>query len=153
MTELQDSNAGHRGEILFLVQIITVILIIAPPIQFNGLVHLMGILMLTAGVVFLVYSLICLGKNISPMPTPRKSHKLVTSGMYSIVRHPMYAGLLMTCMGLSALSLSETRLALSLLLWAVLEVKVKFEEEALCSRYPEYDEYKQRVKKFIPMFY
>ena len=36
-----------------------------------------------------LYALLSLGRNLSPLPKPRKNHSLVTSGMYSYVRHPM----------------------------------------------------------------
>ncbi len=46
-------------------------------------------------------------------------------GMYAIVRHPMYAGLILASVGLAAISLSEARLALAALLWWILEQKVR----------------------------
>jgi protein-S-isoprenylcysteine O-methyltransferase Ste14 len=93
-------------------------------------------------------------QSLSPLPQPRKQHKLVQTGMYSYVRHPMYAGLLMASLGLSAITNNECRLALSLLLWWVLEQKVALEERALLELYPgEYAEYRQRVKKFLPYLY
>jgi protein-S-isoprenylcysteine O-methyltransferase Ste14 len=74
--------------------------------------------------------------------------------MYSYVRHPMYGGLLMASLGLSAITNNECRLALSFLLWFVLEQKVVLEERALGELYPgEYAEYKKRVKKFLPYIY
>jgi protein-S-isoprenylcysteine O-methyltransferase Ste14 len=93
-------------------------------------------------------------QSLSPLPQPRKQHKLVTSGMYSYVRHPMYAGLLMASLGLSAITNNECRLALSFLLWWVLEQKVVIEERALGELYPaEYADYARRVKKFFPYIY
>ncbi len=46
------------------------------------------------------------------------------TGMYSYVRHPMYAGLLLTSLGLAAITRNETRLALAVGLWFILEKKV-----------------------------
>lgn len=69
------------------------------------------------------------------------------------MRHPMYGGLLLSCFGLAAVTHSESRLALSALLWLVLEAKVGWEEKALKERYPQYAEYAQRVKKFFPYVY
>lgn len=90
---------------------------------------------------------------LSPLPAPRKSHRLIVSGMYSYVRHPMYGGLIMACLGLAAISRNECRVALSFLLWWVLENKVTFEEKALGEAYPEYEAYKNKVKKFFPYIY
>jgi protein-S-isoprenylcysteine O-methyltransferase Ste14 len=40
------------------------------------------------------------------------------------VRHPIYGGLLMAAYGLAVIARSETRLAMAVLLWVVLEKKV-----------------------------
>lgn len=41
------------------------------------------------------------------------------------VRHPMYSGLIMAGIGLAAITRNECRLALTALLWVVLEQKVR----------------------------
>jgi protein-S-isoprenylcysteine O-methyltransferase Ste14 len=41
------------------------------------------------------------------------------------VRHPMYGGLLMASFGLAVITRSETRLAMAVLLWVVLQKKVR----------------------------
>lgn len=74
-------------------------------------------------------------------------------GMYEYVRHPMYSGLLLTCLGISALAHSEVRMLLSLILWWALEKKVDFEEASLTERFPEYKQYSTDVKKFFPLVY
>ena len=74
--------------------------------------------------------------------------------MYSYVRHPMYGGLAMASLGLAAVTQSETRLALAALLWFILERKSSIEEKELVARYPQqYEEYKTKVKKFVPFIY
>jgi protein-S-isoprenylcysteine O-methyltransferase Ste14 len=45
--------------------------------------------------------------------------------MYAYTRHPVYGGLLLGAVGLAALTRSETRLALTALMWWVLERKVR----------------------------
>jgi hypothetical protein len=80
--ELGDPKSfGSRGEAWFFAQIATFILILFPPIPLQGLVDLLGTLSMAAGVVFAIYALLSLGRNLSPMPAPRKNHQLVTSGM------------------------------------------------------------------------
>mmetsp|Transcript_12694 Transcript_12694/g.27501 ORF Transcript_12694/g.27501 Transcript_12694/m.27501 type:complete len:304 (+) Transcript_12694:94-1005(+) len=153
--ELKDSTQlGKRGEAWFFAQIAALALIVFPPVPLVGLIDLVGTLALTSGLVFIGYGLLSLGRNLSPMPTPRKTHTLVTSGMYSYVRHPMYGGSLLAALGLAAVTRSEPRLALAALLWYILEQKVKYEERALLERYgAEYEQYKAKVKKFIPYVY
>eukprot|EP00775_Hariotina_reticulata_P007027 gene7027-7241_t len=153
--ELQDqSQFGKRGEVWTLAQIAAVVLVLAPPFQMTGLVDILATLLITAGVVFMVYALLSLGRFISPLPAPRKVHELITSGMYSYVRHPMYGGLLMASFGLAVVTRNETRMALAALLWVVLEQKVKLEEQLLTDRYGKsYVDYKAKVKKFFPFVY
>jgi len=101
-----------------------------------------------------VYGLISLGRNFSPLPAPRKNHKLVTSGLYAHVRHPIYGGLIMAALGLAAISRNEGRLALAILMWVVLEYKASFEENSLVQRYgAEYKAYAAKTKKLIPFLY
>lgn len=144
---------GKRGEAWFFAQVATVLLVIFPPVPLYGLIDLVGTLSLTTGLVFLAYSLFSLGRNISPMPQPRKKHSLVVSGMYSYCRHPMYSGLLLTSLGLAAVTHSEIRLALCGLLWYILEKKIATEEQFLTAIYQEYEEYTTKVKKLIPFLY
>lgn len=145
---------GKRGEVFFFAQAAAMVLIVFCPFQLQGLLDLFATLMLTTGLVFIAYGLLSLGRNLSPMPQPRQKHTLVTTGMYSYVRHPMYAGLLLTAFGLAAVTRNETRLALALGLWFILEKKTAKEEEFLCQRYPEeYEQYKSQVKKFVPFIY
>jgi protein-S-isoprenylcysteine O-methyltransferase Ste14 len=43
-------------------------------------------------IVFLGRSLFDLGQNLTPLPHPRDEGQLVRTGIYGIVRHPMYIG-------------------------------------------------------------
>ncbi|MEW5298703.1 MAG: hypothetical protein WDW36_001794 [Sanguina aurantia] len=152
--ELQEtSQMGRRGEAWVLAQAAAICLLIFPPVAMVGLVDLLGTLAITTGAGFFLYALLSLGRNFSPMAQPRRNHTLVTAGMYSHARHPMYSGLIMIAFGIAAVTLSEARLALAALLWWVLEQKAAFEEAALHKLYPEYKAYSQSTAKFIPYLY
>mmetsp|Transcript_29670 Transcript_29670/g.54408 ORF Transcript_29670/g.54408 Transcript_29670/m.54408 type:complete len:254 (-) Transcript_29670:216-977(-) len=152
--ELKDSNErGKRGEGLLFAQLLVMLLILLPPLKIRGALELFGTLSITTGVVFTLYGLFSLSKNFTPLPEPRKNHKLVVSGMYSYVRHPLYGGAILSGIGLSVLTRNESRLLFTGILWWVLEKKVEWEERALIARYPEYEIYRQKVKKFFPHLY
>ncbi|KXZ46817.1 hypothetical protein GPECTOR_40g551 [Gonium pectorale] len=154
MAELADGKSfGKRGEQWLFAQLAAIGMLLFPPLTLKGLVDFCATLSLTAGLVFVLTAFIHLGRNLSPLPEPRKKHELVVSGIYGYVRHPMYGGLLLAAFGLSVLTRNETRLAICALLWWVLECKVAVEEKALSERYPEYAEYKAKVKKFFPFIY
>jgi protein-S-isoprenylcysteine O-methyltransferase Ste14 len=96
---------------------------------------------------------LALGRNLTPMPTPTKSATLQTTGVFGLVRHPIYSGLLL-------LALLETLARGSVLAWGLfvalavlLEFKSRFEEQKLRQHFAEYDAYQARVKKFVPFVY
>jgi len=80
--------------------------------------------------------------------------KLITTGLYSIVRHPAYGAILISALGLSLWIGDGARLMLSACLLFFFGAKSKIEEKWLESKFPEYISYKERVnKKFIPGIY
>jgi len=77
--------------------------------------------------------------------------KLITTGVYAWVRHPMYLGTLLILLGLSIATLS----ILSLIVWGAFFIffdrMASFEEKDLIKIIGEqYLEYRRRVSKWIP---
>jgi protein-S-isoprenylcysteine O-methyltransferase Ste14 len=86
-----------------------------------------------------------LGKSFSIMPEARK---LVTSGPYAYARHPLYTVEFITLAG-TAIQFAQpwaTLLALGVVLLQVM--RTMFEERVLSAAYPEYEDYRARVKRF-----
>ncbi len=75
------------------------------------------------------------------------------TGVYGIVRHSLYSGLILGTFALSLWWLSLTHLVVSIALFLVLNTKASKEEVWLAERYPDYPAYQQRVKKLIPWIY
>lgn len=94
-----------------------------------------------------------LGRNLTPLPVPVADGRLVTSGVYALARHPIYGGLLLLALGWSAYAGSLGTLAAALSLWALFELKSRFEERALLARYPEYARYRAGTRRFVPLVY
>lgn len=88
--------------------------------------------------------------NFNIRPTPRPGGTLVTSGPYRWVRHPMYTSVLMAAAAAAAKSHQIVDAGLWLALLALLLVKAGIEERALMIRFPDYQAYKARTKKFLP---
>lgn len=88
--------------------------------------------------------------NFNIRPTPRPGGTLVTSGPYRWVRHPMYTSVLMAAAAAAVKSHQSVDAGLWLALLAVLLVKAGIEERALMIRFPDYQAYKARTKKFLP---
>ena len=91
-------------------------------------------------------------------PHPHRSHTHTraprgrqTGGPFQYVRHPIYSGLLLACVGLSLLTGSADRLVLTAVLYVILDRKAAFEEAALEVAYPDYSDYKSGVRgKLVP---
>lgn len=114
---------------------------------FTIVVDLVGAVLFLLGFVVCIYWYIFWRRNYAG--------SLLTSGMYSKVRHPFYSGFLMVVTGLvMILPIYETRM-LAIISFAVIIVYIPKEEETLLKLYKtKYEEYKEKVKwKIIPGIY
>lgn len=87
--------------------------------------------------------------NFNVRPTPKAGGRLITSGPYQWVRHPMYSAVL-----LGAAALAWASQPWAWLAWAALGVvlwrKSSLEEGWLAKRHPDYTAYRRRSRRFIP---
>ena len=82
-----------------------------------------------------------------------RTKKIVTSGVYSFVRHPQYLGGLLAHIGVSFFLSVEYSLLLTPLVTVLLLLISKKEEEELTREFgSEYEDYKRKVPMFIPTF-
>lgn len=70
-------------------------------------------------------------------------------GPYSLVRHPIYGGVILIFVGLSIKGGNIYALLLSLLLIPFFYAKSRHEERLLEAQFPEYDEYQLRVRRRV----
>jgi protein-S-isoprenylcysteine O-methyltransferase Ste14 len=110
-----------------------------------------GALVTALGLLFTVWARVHLGRNWSGVVTLKQDHELVETGPYALVRHPIYAGLLVAFVG-SAAALGEWRGVLAVpIAWVALWRKLRFEERWMRERFGEqYDAYRQRVPALVP---
>jgi protein-S-isoprenylcysteine O-methyltransferase Ste14 len=102
------------------------------------------------GLVLAVWAWRTLGRSATPFPRPREGGRLVVSGPYAFVRHPVYAGGFLVLLGL-ALATSPTALVPLAALAVLWRNKAALEDEWLAERYEEYAEYRGRVRgSFVP---
>ena len=92
-----------------------------------------------------------LGRSLRPLPHPPSGATLRTDGAYGVVRHPIYAGLLLASTGAAVQRARPEPLAALAVLAAVLHLKAGYEERLLLVRFgAAYDEYAQRVPRMVP---
>ena len=80
--------------------------------------------------------------------------ELNTGGMNSVVRHPIYSGILLALVGLFLCLPTQMTLAGILVSLVYLEIGIRLEERKLEKEFSNsYNEYKKKVKKVIPWLY
>jgi len=112
----------------------------------------LGIFLTAAGLLFAVWARVRLAGNWSGTVSIKQEHELVTTGAYAVVRHPIYAGLLLGIAG-SALAIGAWRgLAAFALASVAIGRRVWVEESAMRRRFgADYDRYAARVPALLPL--
>ncbi len=120
---------------------------ILPPSQAQFVV---GAAIATAGLGFSVWARVHLGEYWSGNVTLKEGHRLIRSGPYALVRHPIYTGILGGMVG-SAVALDQVRgvLAVALLTFSFVR-KLRHEEKWLTEEFgEEYLRYKREVRALL----
>jgi len=112
--------------------------------------HLTALVLIAIGWVLSVYVLLWLGRAFSIMAQARK---LVTSGPYAIVRHPLYLCEEVAVIGIALTHLSIEAVLLVAVQWLFQLRRMTNEEKVLRAAFPEYDDYAKRTPKVIPRLF
>jgi protein-S-isoprenylcysteine O-methyltransferase Ste14 len=94
-----------------------------------------------------------LGRHVSPFPRPVTGAPLVDRGAYSLVRHPIYSGLVLAAAGWGLATGSLGALVCAALLFLLFDGKSRREEVWLAAVHPDYAAYRARTKRLIPWVY
>ena len=92
-------------------------------------------------------------ENINIAPALKENHRLVTTGIYGYIRHPMYASVILFCAAMLATHLSWMNSLVFVSLLIDLWLKLRHEERLLSERFPDYRDYQRRTKMIIPFIY
>lgn len=103
------------------------------------------------GILFAVWARVTLGRNWSGVVTIKQDHELILRGPYTVVRHPIYTGILFALLG-TALVYGCARCFVGLLLCGVaFWLKLRIEERFMLQQFGEqYTEYRQRTRALVP---
>ncbi len=116
----------------------------------------LGSLVYFPGMALLIWGRLALGKNyfVSTGLGAQlfKDQALVTSGPYAIVRHPMYAGLMLAAWGSLLIYATWTTVYFAVFVPAML-LRARREEQALAAEFgAQWSEYCKQVPMFVPRF-
>jgi protein-S-isoprenylcysteine O-methyltransferase Ste14 len=148
-----------RGEWFVIAQTALMLAVLAAPkldrrkVFWSGISGAVGGVFCIVGLGFAVLGSIALGRSLSPFPKPKEKGTLVESGIFSIVRHPIYSGFSLAALGWSLIWNSIAALVAALVLLAFFDIKARREGRWLEEKFPGYAAYKLRVKKLIPFVY
>lgn len=113
-----------------------------------------GVALFTLGGALRLWSVFVLGRRFSGLVAIQHDHKLVTTGIYSTIRHPSYLGLLVNSLGWALAFRSIVGLVLTALMLIPLVARMRSEEALLISQFgPEYEAFRARTSRLIPGIY
>lgn len=110
-------------------------------------VQFLATLLTVTGSVGSLIAISRLGRSFSILPEARR---LVTSGPYSVIRHPLYFAEIIGILGAILQFRQPWALMLGSGAIAMLYWRTVFEERVLTQAYPEYAAYMRRTRRFIP---
>lgn len=125
------------------------------PISASSGVHITGLVLIVAGMLFRFMAIYTLGRYFTVDVAIRADHKIVRAGIYRYLRHPSYLGLLISFIG-NALAFNSWAAVLIgfLPVLIVFLYRIKIEEELLVSNFrQEYLDYKKGTWRLIPFVY
>jgi protein-S-isoprenylcysteine O-methyltransferase Ste14 len=148
-----DINKSGEGWLISQLLLITIIVLgVHPLVRF--FIRLSGWSFLLVGWYLMLGGIWNLGENITIYSAPTDKNVLITNGVYSKCRHPIYGGLILSCLGISIACNSVDKAIVSCVLALVMDKKADMEEEFLVSRYPfAYVTYMEKTRKLLPGLY
>jgi len=113
-----------------------------------------GLALEVLGLCVAIWARVTLGGNWSSAVAFKENHKLVTSGPYRFVRHPIYTGMMAMFLGVAVYLGAIVSFLGILFLFASFWIKSRQEERLMEKHFPkEYGKYKKTTKALIPFVY
>jgi protein-S-isoprenylcysteine O-methyltransferase Ste14 len=114
----------------------------------------LGVALFAAGGALRLWPVFVLGHRFSGLVAIQPGHTLVTGGIYALIRHPSYLGLLVNALGWALAFRSTVGVLLTALLIPPLLARIRSEENLLRTEFgAEYDAYRARTSRLIPGLY
>jgi protein-S-isoprenylcysteine O-methyltransferase Ste14 len=151
---------GRRGEGWVLVQVVllaTILIAGALGPAWSGSPRVatlvVGVVLAMAGLFLAARGVLDLNDNLTPFPKPIPDGRLIDTGAYALVRHPIYGGLITGALGWGLATASPAAILGAGLLLGFFDLKSRREEIWLAERYHEYGAYRTRTRRLLPWIY
>jgi protein-S-isoprenylcysteine O-methyltransferase Ste14 len=117
-------------------------------------VRWLGVGLFAAGGALRIWPVFVLGRRFSGLVAIQPGHTLVTSGVYGVIRHPSYLGLLVNALGWGLAFRAGVGVLLTALLIPPLLARMRAEERLLRTQFgAAYESYCARTARLIPGLY
>lgn len=152
-------SLGPRGEGWVLLQGILFVLVAAsgtlPPAwsgPLRAVTTVAGAVLILSGAALALLGArdLDVGGSLTAVPKPRADGQLVETGVYRLVRHPIYGGIVVAAVGWGLACASPPSLLLAAVLLGFFFLKSSREEAWLVERFPDYPAYRRRTRRFVP---
>lgn len=112
---------------------------------------ILAILLFVAGQGMAIAAALQMRQYISAHPAPVPGASLLQGGIYKLVRHPMYGGVILMAGAIAVFDVNPVAVVLTAVLAAVFHGKSRYEESLLAAAFLGYEDYRERVtRRFIP---
>jgi protein-S-isoprenylcysteine O-methyltransferase Ste14 len=113
-----------------------------------------GLVIFTIGGVFRLWPVFVLGNRFSGLVAIQPGHTLVTTGIYGVIRHPSYLGLILNTLGWALAFRSGAGVLLTVIIMIPLIARIRSEERLLRSQFgDEYAAFCAHTSRLIPGVY
>ena len=147
----QSTTSGFYPRCVALIgTFLGVSVLLLSPQELSRWLYLTSLLLIIGGTAFAICSALVLGRSISVLPQARR---LVTSGPYKIIRHPLYLGEIVAFAGVTIQYFSLLASLLLILFCLVQHQRMINEERILSAAFPEYADYAARTYRLVPGLY
>ena len=103
---------------------------------------------------FALHRCSCSGGALADSVAIQPEHRLVTSGLYGVIRHPSYLGLFVLSLGWGLAFRSGVGVILAVLTLPVVLARIDAEERLLSETFgAEYEAYRNRTWRLFPFLY
>jgi protein-S-isoprenylcysteine O-methyltransferase Ste14 len=117
-------------------------------------VRWLGVFFYLAGGALRIWPIFVLGRRFSGLVAIQPGHELVTDGIYRVIRHPSYLGMIILMLGWALAFRSGLGVILSALIVPPLLARIRSEETLLRLQFgDEYDAYRRGTSRLIPGVY
>ena len=163
-SKTEDSKELDKSSLRFLWTTIIICIFIGVFLGLSGigfisaksyLISKVGLLFIVLGLIVRWTAILTLKKYFTVNVYILKDHRIIDKGVYKFIRHPAYAGSLLSFLGLGlAFSNWLSTLVIFIPILIAFIYRIRVEEKALVQAFgEEYTNYSKATKRLVPMIY